>query len=265
MKKILCLMLLLFVLVACKEAPESELADSGIDSPAKEDTVKETETAPQTEPAPVVSSEPQTGESKAETAPQPETKTAVTDVDPKLRDLLKRADEKVTSLSYLYGGSETGNLFLDTYHLKSGKMKIKKYEENYYVRDGYYDTIYFDEGIGCCEERSRCVSHNVDNMNRTHSVDVSMLRIPKTPYQWLKEVNNAMIIGPETIDERSVTHIRFTDSNGQLTHMWIDDNYGIPHRVIVTDRNGNDIKYQFNDVKFNQLKDVDFAPPCAKK
>ncbi len=143
-------------------------------------------------------------------------------------------------------------------------MKIKKYEESYYVREGYYDTIYVDLGLACCEELSRCKSHNIDNTGIKFDVDVSTLNIPKTPYQWTKEVKPAaVIIGPQTVNDRSVTYIKYTDDNGQEVQMWIDDTYGVPHKVVITDANGNEIKHQFNDVQFNSLKDSDFNPPCA--
>ena len=280
MKKIVCLLIVLLAIAACKPtAPVSDVTPS-VPEPAKTPEPQVTPTTP-VEPAPEVTptAAPVTTPTPAVTpgvpnpAPEPQvtpTKPATTETssatNPKLRDLLKRADEKVKSVSYLYGGSETGNLFLDTYQLKSDKMKIKRYEENYYVREGYYDTVYVNDAIGCCEKLSRCKSHNVDNMNKPLPVDTSTLTIPKTPYQWLKEVNTgAIIVGPETFNERSVTHVKFTSGNNQPVDMWIDDTYGLPHKVIVTDKNGNEIKYQFNDLEFNSLKDEDFVPPCKTK
>lgn len=185
-------------------------------------------------------------------------------MNPAIRDLLKRADEKVSSLKFLYGGTDTQNLFLDTYMVKGDKMKVKKYSENYYVREGYYDNIYVNAAVGCCEELARCKSFNVDNTHKKFDVDTSTLNLPKTPYQWVKEVPaSAEVVGPQTVDGRSVTYIKYTDANGQPVQMWIDDNYGVAHKVLVTDKNGNDIKYQFNDMVFNSLKDADFTPPCA--
>lgn len=186
-------------------------------------------------------------------------------MSPALRDLLKRADEKVSSIQYLYGGTDTGDLFLDTYLVKGTKMRIKKYQENYYVREGYYDNIYVDSAAGCCEQLSRCKSANIDNTNKKFDVDLSLLRLPKTPYQWIKEVPpDAKIIGPQTVNSRSVTFIKYNSPDGSETQMWIDDTYGVPHKVIVTDTSGNPRKSQFNDMVFNSLKDADFVVPCAK-
>lgn len=185
-------------------------------------------------------------------------------MSPALRDLLKRADEKVSSLQYLYGGTETQNLFLNTYLVKGDKLRVKTYEENYYVREGYYDNVYVNQGIGCCEELSRCKSHNIDNTGKKFDVDAAVWTETKTPYQWTKEVpSTAVIVGPQTVNSRSVTYIKYTDANGQEVQQWIDDTYGVAHKVVVIDKNGNEIKYQFNDMVFNSLKDSDFVPPCA--
>ncbi len=185
-----------------------------------------------------------------------------TEVNPQLRNLLKRADEKVSSLQYLYGGTMTSNLFIDTYQVKGASMKVKLYEEEYYVRAGYYDTIYVDQGIGCCEKLSRCESHNVDNTKKKFEVDVGKLSIPKTPYQWAMEVpGDAKIVGPQTFNERSVTFVKYS-KDGIDVEMLVDDMYGVPHKVFLTYPNGDVIKHQFNDLKFNSLKDADFDAPC---
>jgi hypothetical protein len=141
-------------------------------------------------------------------------------------------------------------------------MKIEKYSEDYYVREGYYDAVYIDLSIACCEELSRCKSANVDNTNKKFEVDVASLNVPKTPYQWTKEVPaDAKIAGPQTFNERSVTAIKFF-KDGLEYEMLIDDTYGVPHRVIATDGSGNVVKHQFNDMQFNSLKENDFNAPC---
>lgn len=276
MKKIVYLLIVLIALAACKPtAPEVDNTPlAPVDEQKTESSPAVTPSAPSTpvvtEPA---TTTPAVQPTNTETTPIasepvvtiPSTTETASTTNPKLRDLLKRADEKVTSIKYLYGGSETGNLFLDTYEIRGDKMKVKLYEENYYVRDGYYDTIYVADGIGCCEKLSRCRSHNVDNTGKPFTVDTSTLTIPKTPYQWLKEIKDATIVGPETFNERSVTHLKYTNANGQPVDMWVDDTYGIPHKVIVKDKNGNEIKYQFNDLAFNQLKAEEFVPPCKAK
>jgi len=210
-------------------------------------------------PATTVVSEPPAGPSG------PSVSVESQDLSPQLRDLLKRADEKVSSLTYLFGGTETGNLFKDRFDIKGTKIVVHKYSEDYYVREGYYDSIYVDTvaktAVGCCVERARCVSHNVDNTKTKFDVDYATLSLPKTPYQWMKEIKYATVVGPQTFNSRSVTFIKYT-LDGAEVRMWIDDTYGVPHKIEV-EKAGNIAWYQFNDMTFNIFKDANFVPPCA--
>lgn len=265
MKKILALLVLALLVIAC--TPAEKPADSSTETTETEQTP--TETAPATTPA----AEPETGKVAPSTPlPSEHVDTAVKpapapqgQMNPKLKDLLTKADKKLTSLQYLFGGTETGGNFMHTYMMMGDKMKIKLYEEDKYVMEGYYDTIYVNLAVGCCEQKSRCESANVDNTHAKYDVDVSMLKIPKTPYQWIKEIPaSAEVVGPQTVDQRSVTHIKYTGSNGMETLMWIDDTYGVPLKVIEVAENG-EIDYKFNDPHFNTLKAADFVPPILCK
>lgn len=269
MKKIIFTLLALLVLaMAACTAPAEKPAEQ------TQETIQETtQTQEQTQETAPAQTEPETGRTppppagplpseRQETAPPAVKVEQPKEMNPALRDLLKKADEKITSLSYLFGGSETGNLFLNTYYIKQDKMKIRLYEEDYYVREGYYDTIYVADAVGCCEELSRCKSHNIDNTGKAFDVDVSTLKIPKTPYQWVKEIPaDAQILGPQTVNSRSVTQIKYQNSAGEPIVQWIDQTYGVPHKIehMVGDTK---IVYQFNDMKFNQLKDAEFDPIC---
>ena len=263
MKKIWILGILLLMLVACA-APKAEEK-----TPVTTPTEKAPEAAPPvttpTEKAPEAGRTPPPvttlPSDRQEKAPTETAPVAKQEMSPQLKDLLKKADEKVSSLQYLYGGTATKNLFLNTYLVKGTKMKIKKYSEDYYVKEGYYDTVYVDLGLACCEEQARCKSYNVDNTGKKFDVDVTSLDLPKTPYQWVKEIPaDAQIVGPQTIDERVVTYIKYT-KDGAAYDMWIDDTYGVPHKIVITDTNG-EVKHQFNDMKFNSLKDTEFDAPC---
>lgn len=188
------------------------------------------------------------------------------EMSPQLRDLLKRHVDKIKTFRALPGGTVTNNLFLDTYFwlVKDGqvtKTKIKKYEESYYVRAGYYDTVYVDLKVGCCEDPARCKSHNVDNTGQKFDVDVSSLNMIKSPIEWIKEVPaNAQIVGPQTFDQRSVTFIKF-DRDGTEVQMWVDSTYGLPLKVVEV-KNGQENKIQFNDPIYNDLAENDFDAPC---
>jgi hypothetical protein len=258
MKKIFILgMILLLFLAACAPAPKPEEKAPVAAPPVVEEKLPEAPPIPEVGVKPPVRALPseRIDEGKPSTEVVAESKVTMS---PALRDLLKRADEKLSSLQYLYGGTDTGNLFLDTYFVKGTNMKIKKYSEDYYVREGYYDTVYYTLGVACCEEIDRCRSHNVDNTGKKFDVDASTLKMPKSPYQWVKEVPaTAQIVGPQTFDQRSVTYIKYTDANGQQVEMWVDDTYGVPHKVVV-----GEVKYQYNDMLFNGLKDSNFDAPC---
>lgn len=264
MKKIgIIAILLLVVLAACapqevkKEEAPAEIMEEKItvETPKVETTPVQTETGREPPKMPLPSERQDTTTTEVVVEQK-------TEMNPQLRDLLKRADEKLSSLQYLYGGTTTKNLFLDTYMVKGTKTKIKKYSEDYYVREGYYDTIYVDLAIACCEEPTRCKSHNVDNTGKKFEVDVNTLSIPKTPYQWVKEIpTSATVVGPQTMDERSVTYIKYS-KDGSDYEMWIDDTYGVVHKVVVM-TNGNEVIHKFNDMRFNGLKDTEFNAPCA--
>ena len=211
MKKICLIVFALFavvLLLGCRpdvvtppkpEAGEEAVAPAQVEEPeaAPEKAVKEVK-------EPVKTEEPEE-KAEEEEAPGPaEPKVVVEDSEAssaELKELLRRADEKVTSYSYLYGGPETAGYFKDTYVIKGDKMLIKVYEEDYYVQTDYYDRMYIDfatkTATGCCVTRNRCISHNVDNTVKVFELDLNAISIPKTPYQWVKEITYATIVGPE--------------------------------------------------------------------
>jgi len=278
MKKICLIVFALFavvLLLGCRpdvvtppkpEAGEEAVAPAQVEEPeaAPEKAVKEVK-------EPVKTEEPEE-KAEEEEAPGPaEPKVVVEDSEAssaELKELLRRADEKVTSYSYLYGGPETAGYFKDTYVIKGDKMLIKVYEEDYYVQTDYYDRMYIDfatkTATGCCVTRNRCISHNVDNTVKVFELDLNAISIPKTPYQWVKEITYATIVGPETFDERSVTAIKYTRGDGTEVRMKLDDTYGMPHQVVIMKGEQQIAKYQFNDMVFNAYKDAEFVPPCVK-
>ncbi|HLF54919.1 MAG TPA: hypothetical protein VI612_04310 [Candidatus Nanoarchaeia archaeon] len=265
MKKLWIVCALFILLVACAPAAEKP-AEEVTKEVVKDDSVVGRKPPVRALPSEnidegqtVQPSEPSVGPSA------PVTTVTSQEMSPELRDLLKRADEKVSNLKYLFGGTDTSNLFTDGYAIKGTKLVIYEYEEDYYVREGYYDTVYVDTAaktaVGCCIDKSRCLSHNVDNTGKKFDVDYASLNIPKTPYQWTKEVTSGSIVGPQTFNSRSVTYIKFMRDDGAEVQMWVDDTYGVPHKVVVI-KDGQEKKYQFNDMTFNSLKDADFDAPC---
>lgn len=277
MKKMLIIgiVLLLITAIACsKESPSVDVEPGTDEVPVEqpeqaEATQPETQPMPETKPA-TETTEPEIGRTEPERplpserqTTEPETTEAKQELNPKIKDLIQRKNEKLKSVQFLYGGTSTGNLFLNTYMLKGDQVKVRKFSEDYYVRDGYYDTVYVGAGLACCEEQARCKSHNVDNTNVSYVPTDADLNIPTTPMQWMDKIQaNAKLVGPQTVDQRSVTYMVYTDKAGKEVHMWVDDTYGVPHKVEI--REGDDLleRHQFNDMQFNGLKDEDFEPPC---
>jgi len=271
MKKTLVGLVLLLVLIACAPAQEQTKANEVADQ-VKEQSTEETEAPQTTQPTKTAtvkettSTKQETTKQPTQTSTQPKTETKQADMDPQIRDLKQRAEDKVKSLSYIYGGTETGNLFLDTYHIhltEGEKIKVQLFEEDDYVRDGHYTHIYLHESVACCEIPNRCKSHNVDNTGIAFEYDSEGHRLPKTPYQWTRDIPaSATVIGPQTIDERSVTYLGWKQ-DGRDYFGWFDDTYGVAHKIEVRDGENLVMRYQFNDLIFNSLKADDMVPPCV--
>ena len=134
------------------------------------------------------------------------------EVPEKVKELLTKADNKLVSMGYLYGGPENDGRFLDTYYIKGDKIKVKLYEDNIYVEDGYFDTVYLNTvektAIGRCENQKRCVSSRVDNMNKDFDATYDDYR-RKTPYEWLQDITTPAAIGEEVVDKRSALKIEY--------------------------------------------------------
>jgi len=284
MKRILIGLLIIAMLVACAPSDTKTDADDVAKDVAKQqDTEPEQQKQPaaapekkQAAPQPKETEEPKTGRTPPKQTPpsektqtkqeeQPPVQAEPSDeMDPDIRDLRQRAQSKLKNMQFIYGGTSTGNLFLDTYMVRGDQVRIKKFSEDYYVQEGYYDNIYVDQEIACCEEQSRCKSHNVDNTDTVFDVDVSLIDVPKTPYQWVMNIPaSATVAGPQTFDERSVTYIKW-NKDGKKYHGWFDDTYGVAHKIEIHDQDDQLLeKHQFNDLVFNNLQAADFEPPCV--
>lgn len=278
MKKILVVLTLVLMLVACapKEAPDYEMSDMENGEEPAEPAQPEPAAEPEKEEKKEVGRTPPayTPPSEKKRAPEPEPETKAdskeSDVDPALRDLLKRADEKVKSYSYLYRGPESGDVAKDTYYIKGDWIKVQYYEEDYYIRENETTHVYIDAdaqtAYGCCEVPSRCFTPEQDLRNTRFVLDYAEEYgdLPKTPYQWLQEIKDAKIVGTETFNTRSVTVIEYDRPDGSTVHMKIDDTYGMPHQVVITSGENELARHQFNDMNFNSYSDSDFVPPCGE-
>jgi len=281
MKKVIAILVLLAFIVACAPEPSSyEREEGAVKAPvepkeaAKPLPAQEVKEVGRTPPAITPPSEkidyslPEEKETvEAEAAPVKKK------LDPAIKDLIDRSENKVNNYAFLYKGPESNNVAKDTYYLffKDGqlnKMKIKKYEEDNYIRANESTHMYIDVAgksvVGCCEVLSRCISGNVDNTKKNFSFDYADFtgKMPKMPHQWLRDIpEGAVVKGTETREAKTVTTITYT-KDGKDYEMKLNSNYGLPQ--IVTVRSGENIvaAYEFNDFVFNGNKESDFKAPC---
>jgi len=277
MKKIYLLIamsLLLALLVACapldfkqEGAAETEEVSEEAPKEAAKETVDEKVVEPKKEEIEI---EPL---KKEETAPAPEpkkeeTKTAPKELPAELKSLLERADQKLTSMSYLYASPETSGRFLDTYHVRGDKIKVKLYEENYYMHKDYYDTVYLDTtkktATARCESPRRCVFPDFDNTGRVFDdVEYDEYR-RKTPYEWLADITTPELLGPEVVDKRSALKIQYPKDDSRV-EMWLDNSYGIPLQFKIIHPDDKEESYQFSNFQFNTLKEEDVVPAFTEE
>jgi hypothetical protein len=279
MKKILVIVVLLAFIVACAPEPASyEREEVKVDVPDQGDkeTLKKTEG---------VQAKPETGRTPPAYTP-PSEKITYEDpkkeeteevslekkkLDPAIKDLLDRSETKVKSYSFLYRGPESNNVAKDTYYYlfkdsKLSKIKIKKYEEDYYIRANesthIYASLQDNKAIGCCEVLSRCLSENVDNTNNAVEFALDEITLPRAPHEWLLEIpENATVRGTETLQGQTVTTITYT-KNGYDWEMKINSVYGMPQLVISRANDEIVEEYQFDDCIYNDVRESDFVAPC---
>jgi len=259
--------ILLLLIVAC--APMEVKEEAETKEPAKEPaaekttvdekvvetkTAEPTETEKETTPAPM----PKKTETKAE-APK--------EIPAELKELMEKADMKLTSMVYLYGSPESEGRFLDTYHVVGDKMKVQLYEGNYYLRQDYFDTVYLDTtektATGRCENKRRCVFPDMDNTGRVFAANYDDYR-RKTPYEWLQDITTPEILGPEIVDKRSTLKIKYPKGDTEI-EMWLDNTYGVPLQLKIIHPDDEEEMYQFTNLQFNTLKEEDVLPAFTEE
>ena len=263
--------------VACGVKTNQETAPVDVDSlPVQEQAP---ETMPSVSSSISPASEPlSTGEQSApeevneqeDASPAPLAKQVPPEVpakmSPELRDLLSNADQKVKSYKYLYSISKD-NRYPHTYLVKGTRMKIQLFEVDPYYIENYYDRVYLDAKTktarGFCESKSRCAIRDIDNTNKMFNVSYTDYRV-RTPYEFLKEITHAEIIGSELIENRQAVKVRQYDGN-IMTDFWLDANYGMPRKIIVTKDDTVLNTYNFADMTFNSLSDDDVWRDAPKE
>ena len=253
MKKTVIIATLLLLIIACTTSSPEQTTPPEANTLHEQHHPEETETTttPQETPEPV----------EAVMPPAPvESKILVEKsrrLSPELRDLLQKADTEVKSMSYVYSESPS-NAGFDTHLIKGTRIKILLFEKNDYIVDDYFDVVYLDTvqktAYGACENRKRCLTKIVDNTKRVYDLRYEPYRT-KTAYEWIKDIDYAEIVGLETINNHAVTRIA-TQQKNVFTELWVDNRFGIPHRIKTTG-NGQEKTYTFKNPQFNNLKDSD--------
>lgn len=284
MKKIVAILVLLAFVAACApepssyereevDAPEDKVADEPAKAVEEKDVESGRKPPAYTPPSEKIDyKEPEKAEEEKEEAEEKVEVAERKKLDPAIKDLLDRADSKVKSYNFLYRGPESNNVAKDTYYYffkddKLAKMKIKRYEEDNYIREDESTHIYIDpiegKGVGCCEVLARCISENVDNTNKSIDFTMEDLNLPRAPHEWLVEIpEDAKVRGTETLQGQTVTTITYT-KNGFDWEMKMNSVYGLPQLVISRQNDEIVDEYQFDDFVYNDAKETDFVPPCA--
>ena len=256
-QKIMFITILTMLLAGCAVQTSEKKTETPVQETTQE-SVKVTETVKETPPGP---SKPVV---QVQTPPAPSpapVQVQQSTLSPELKALMDKADKKIISYQYLYS-EPPENRFLNTFYIKGNKIKIKLYEYDPYKIDEYFDTVYLDSttktAIGKCENKKRCLSQKIDNTVKTFSVNYGDY-YEKTPYEWLKGIKTAVIVGPQILDTRTTTLIKSEEGN-TVTDYWIDDTYGLPLKIVIT-KDGKAEMYKFNDATYNHLTESDVTAP----
>lgn len=246
-------LLMILLLVGCSAQQPSAPAQQKVDTTVKVET--------QTQPAPI---KVETKEEVIKTTPKPQptvTVQAPVQLPERVQELITKSQTKIKSYQYLLS-EPPENRFLNTYFVKGDKIKIKLYEGNAYIIGKWQDTVYLDRAVRTatarCEDEKRCLYRGEDYTRKVFEADYDTYNT-KTPTEWLNEVTNAEVIGPEVVDGVSAMKIKTTQP-GKIINLWLHTTYGVPVKVEVTESGQSAKVYQFSDSTFNHLKDSDVAP-----
>ncbi len=253
--KILILISLLMILL---------LVGCSAEQPAAPAQQKTTQPAVKVEPPTAPPAKVETKEEIIKPTPEPEPTVKVaptTQLPTRVQELITKSQTKIKSYKYLLS-EPPENRFLNTYFIKGNKIKVKLYEGNAYVIGQWYDTIYLDRAAKTatarCEDDGRCLQPGKDYTRAVFEADYDTHNT-KTPLEWMDQITNAEVIGPEVVDGVSTIKIKTTQT-GKIIEMWLHTTYGVPMKVKITESGQPELVYQFTDSSFNNLRDSDVAP-----
>jgi hypothetical protein len=170
-----------------------------------------------------------------------------------IQELLQKHVGRIVSLRYMYQDATIKPEEWETW-VKDNKMHVKLREMDNVRGDVYVDNIYLDLGtkkaVGYCERNVyRCADPNTP-------IDVSFGKYyRKPPIDWIEEVTYAEKETEETMQQRTVWKIFFTEGD-KTTAMFVDTYYGVPVKVIEKS-GGVTSDFIYEDIAFNTVDDVD--------
>jgi len=174
-----------------------------------------------------------------------------------IKAILSRADDIVTSYSYLYA-LPPSDISGGMVYIKESKMRIKLKETSVYGYQDYIDTIYVDfmakTASGYCED-SRIQA--CANKSKKTVLDFNQYNI-KTPYQWLKEIPVARKIASVIVWDRNADVLEHIEGDIRYTY-WIDSFSGIPVRIIINTPDKEPVINEFRHLSVNYLDDEDVS------
>ena len=183
---------------------------------------------------------------------QPQRTQSAASYTAKLQELLDKT-QKVKSYTFYYIDSTT-QLQADQWFVKGDRAAVKLYEPNYWDREEWVDTVYLDfarrTAVGYCEnwQKVRCTDNN-----RMFTIALAPFD-KKLPTYWLSQIPaEAQVMGSETIDERFVTKIQWTEG-GKTYTMWMDNTFGIPIKVLIEGGREPE-EFYYKDMAFNAVKE----------
>jgi len=274
MKKLMIILMILFIAgcsVAVEDAtteekpvpePTTQVQEKVVEEPVKEPVVEEKVSEPVVEPEPTVivnSGEEKELASESEIPPAPtSTKPKVFsgELDEDVKELLSKADEKITSYQFTYAGPPD-NLARDVWNIKGTRIKVELFDENWISHDEYYDTVYIDTvkktAVGYCQNprTARCA-----DKDKEFDVNYEGIMI-KTPYQWVKSLQTPVeILGTEMLYDRKVTVLRYMDGEKEYKQ-WVDSFAGLTTRVQIKEPGKDPVKWEYRYLAINSVRDSD--------
>ena len=252
MRKIILAILMLIIVIGCAPTTPVEPTDSTPDVKEVEERIDQVEEKLTTVEKKMEEKEPEEAtvivekqqepiaESVVESKDAPAAPSIVkekelsTEIEPRMKDLLTRADKKVKSFSYLLA-PPPDQLGRNKWYVKGSQIRVELYDDNYVEPEIYYDNIFIDTikktAVGVCvsQRTARCAK---PGQEFTQDYGDTMV---KTPYQWLKSIKGTpKIISTELLYDRKVDVVEYKDGSDTVTQ-WVDQFSGLTVRVQIGD------------------------------